>query len=63
MATVNVRPMHENGLGDPKDPSAFDRRLDALLSRMDRLAASAEKSGVTIYQRRLNTSDIANPGE
>jgi hypothetical protein len=52
--------MDENGL---KDPSALDGRLEALLSRMDRLAASVEKSGVTIYQRRLNTSDIANPGE
>lgn len=60
MTTVNVRPVHENGL---KDPSALDGRLDALLSRMDRLATSVEKSGVTIYQRRLNTSDIANPGE
>ncbi|KAL4536875.1 hypothetical protein Ndes2526A_g06376 [Nannochloris sp. 'desiccata'] len=58
MTTVNVRPVHENGL---KDPSALDGRLDALLSRMDRLATSVEKSGVTIYQRRLNTSDIANP--
>ena len=57
---VEVRPLHGNGF---EKESGLDDRLDALLSRMDRLAASVEKSGVTIYQSRLNTADIANPGE
>ncbi len=58
--TVNARPKAENGV---ENETLLDNRLEALLSRMDRLAASVEKSGVTIYQRRLNTSDIANPGK
>jgi hypothetical protein len=58
--TVDARPKAENGV---EKEALLDNRLEALLSRMDRLAASVEKSGVTIYQRRLNTSDIANPGK
>jgi hypothetical protein len=59
---VNVRPMEANGYEKEATPN-IDGRLEALLTRLDRLAASVEKSGVTIYQRRLNTADIANPGK
>lgn len=62
MTTTGVTVRNLDGNGYDKE-SLLDRRLEALLSRMDRLAASVEKSGVTIYQRRLNTADIANPGE
>ena len=61
MTTLNVHSL-DTGNGYDKE-NLLDHRLEALLLRMDRIAASVEKSGVTVYQRRLNTADIANPGE
>ena len=46
-----------NQLGGP------DAKMDALIARLDRIAAVAEKSSASIYGRRLNTVDFANPGE
>lgn len=40
-----------------------DPRLDALIERMDRIANCVERSSVSIYQRRMITYDIGNPGE
>lgn len=38
-------------------------RFDALLERLDKLAAHVEKSSTTIYQRRFIAFDLGNPGE
>lgn len=46
---------------DNKGESMLERRLDALVERMDRLAFFAEKSASTLYQKRMITLDIANP--
>lgn len=42
--------------GNLDKESFLERRLEALLERMDRLSIAVEKSGVTIYQRRLNAT-------
>jgi len=39
-----------------KNDSGFDRRMDAFLDRMDSLTERLAHSGVTVYQRRLNTT-------
>lgn len=55
-ATVTAPNGSEN-----KGDSMLDRRLEALVERMDRLAYIAEKSSHTLYQKRMMTLDIANP--
>ena len=39
-----------------------ERKLDALVLSLERVAACMEKSHTGIYQRVINTYDIGNPG-
>lgn len=39
-----------------------ERKLDALILNMERVAACMEKSHTGIYKRVINTYDIGNPG-